>query len=109
METGQEEVIQLWFSFMYCDPVKEKPNSAVRTQAEVAQLMGLTQGTIAKIEREAFRKLRANPDVKRLMGYFRQQGTNYSSHSVEPTILRELGTAPGDASFMTISGFAPNL
>jgi DNA-binding XRE family transcriptional regulator len=81
----------------------------VRSQEEVAQIMGTSQATVAKIERAALRKLRDLPEAKILLRYVCQQNSRPVSPTVEPTILRELGTPPGDASFMTISGFAPNL
>jgi DNA-binding XRE family transcriptional regulator len=81
----------------------------VLSQAEVAQLEGVSQRTVARIERRAFRKLRANPEAKLLLRYISQQNAQPFTPTVEPTILRKLGTAPGDANFLTISGFAPNL
>jgi hypothetical protein len=99
---------QLWFSFMYSEPATIEHRTA-RSQAEVAARMGLSQKTIARLEESAFRKLRRNPEVKRLMRYVCQQNAHYSTHEVEPTILRKLRSQPGDASFLTISGFAPNL
>jgi DNA-binding XRE family transcriptional regulator len=81
----------------------------VRSQEEVAQLLGCSQGTVARLERRAFRKLRAHPEAKILLRYISQQNAQPFTPTVEPTILRKLGTAPGDASFMTISGFSPNL
>jgi transcriptional regulator with XRE-family HTH domain len=82
---------------------------AVRSQEEVALVMGVSQRTVARLERRAFRKLRAHPEARALLRYIAQQNAQPFTVSVEPTILRKLGTAPGDASFMNISGFAPNL
>jgi DNA-binding XRE family transcriptional regulator len=81
----------------------------VRSQQEVAQVLGVSQRTVARLERKAFRKLRAMPEARILMRYISQQNAQPFAPAVEPTILRKLGTAPGDASFMTISGFSPNL
>lgn len=79
----------------------------VRTQAEVAQRLNLSQAAVARAERSAFRKLRKNPEARILMRYVTQQ-SGPSPLSVEPSILRKLGTSP-DASFMSLHGFAPNL
>jgi DNA-binding XRE family transcriptional regulator len=81
----------------------------VLSQKEVAQRLRVSQVTVARLERQAFRKLRANPEAKLLLRYISQQNAQPFTPSVEPTILRKLGTAPEDASFLTISGFAPNL
>jgi DNA-binding XRE family transcriptional regulator len=81
----------------------------VRSQEEVAQIMGTSQATVAKIERAALRKLRDLPEAKTLLRYVCQQNSRPCTPAVEPTILRKLGAAPEDASFMTISGFSPNL
>jgi hypothetical protein len=81
----------------------------VRSQEEVAMLMGISQVAVLRLERSALRKLRALPEAKVLLRYVCQQNAQPFTPAVEPTILRKLGTAPGDASFMTISGFSPNL
>lgn len=82
---------------------------AVLSQAEVAMRLKVSQRTIARLERRAFLKLRANPEARLLLTYISQQSSQPSSPLVETTILRKLGAAPEDASFLSISGFAPNL
>jgi hypothetical protein len=82
---------------------------AVRSQEVVALRLGISQAEVSRLEREAFRKLRANPEARLLLRYISQQNAQPFTQAVEPTILRKLGTAPGDASFLSISGFAPNL
>jgi transcriptional regulator with XRE-family HTH domain len=79
----------------------------VLTQEEVAREMKISQAAVARAERSALRKLRKNPEARILMRYVCEQ-SGPSALSVEPSILRKLGTSP-DASFMSISGFAPNL
>jgi DNA-binding XRE family transcriptional regulator len=80
----------------------------VRSQEEVAEVLGLSQRTVARLERRAFRKLRAHPEAKLLFRYICQQNAQRLAPTVEPDILR-LGSIPADTSFLTISGFAPNL
>ena len=79
----------------------------VRTQEEVAGLLGISQPSVVRAERSALRKLRANPEARWLMRYVTQQisGTAF----VEPTIMRKFGAGCEDARYLTISGFAPNL
>lgn len=86
-----------------------------RTQEEVAELLSASLGckvsprTIAKLERRAFRKLRANPQARLLLRYMARQSAQPLGSTIEPDVLRMLGSTPDDASFLTISGFAPNL
>jgi transcriptional regulator with XRE-family HTH domain len=75
---------------------------AVRSQEVVALRLGISQAEVSRLEREAFRKLRANPEARILLRYITQQNAQPFSPTVEPTILRKLGAAPGDASFMTL-------
>lgn len=81
----------------------------VRTQEEVALLMGVTQGTVARLERKAFRKLRAHPEARLLLRYISQQNDQPQTPTVELPVLRTFGSTPEDTRFLTISGFAPNL
>jgi DNA-binding XRE family transcriptional regulator len=81
---------------------------AVRSQEEVAQVLGVSQRTVARLERRAFRKLRAHPEARILLRYISQQNAQRFAPTIEPDVLR-LGSTPADTSFLTISGFAPNL
>lgn len=88
--------------------IRRVRETCVRSQEEVAQLLGTSQVTVARLERSAFRKLRAHPEAKLLLRYICQQNQP-SGPSIESALLRKIGAAPEDASFLTISGFAPNL
>jgi hypothetical protein len=80
-----------------------------RSQEEVARLLAISQAQVARAEQSALRKLRANPEAKLLMRYVSQHHTGGTSPYVEPALMRKFGAGCEDASFLTISGFAPNL
>lgn len=109
MKLDHSHKAQLWFAFMHWQQPAMRDNPlTVRSQAEVARLMGLTQPEVSRLESSAFRKLRELPEAKILLRWVCQQASRPVSSTVETSLLRNLA-APEDASYLTISGFSPNV
>ena len=100
---------QLQFIFMFHGSRRgQNLEFAARSQEDVAKELGISQGAVARIEQSAFRKLRSNPEVKRLMRHFSQMSSAHGLCSVEPQVMRKFDV-PEDASYLTITGFSPNV
>ena len=66
----------------------------VRSQEEVAQLMRVSQVTVARLERRAFYKLRRNPEAWYLLRHIcRVNSARISPSIIEVNIWREMEQA----------------
>lgn len=76
---------------MESGPVRE---SGVLSQGEVAQILGISQPTVARLEARAFYKLRRSPEAWYLLRHIcRANLCRISPSIIEPKIWREVEQA----------------
>lgn len=101
MELDHIHKAQLGFAFMYWEPATKECRGAVRTQAEVAHLMGISQTQVNRLETSALSKLRRMPEVKRLMRDVSQHYARNRCIAFQPLAMRRVGSIPSDVSSVT--------